>query len=79
MARELTRHERILARHYLQELTERARLARDAVRLDSGHLMITDIAWMEQWDALKASLDRFTEDVMAGRVSDPIWKLDRNE
>jgi hypothetical protein len=64
MARELTRAERVRARHLLQVLSEQARAVRNAVEPDTGFLLhITDEVWERQWLALRKDLDAFTEQV----------------
>lgn len=77
MARTLTRHEKILARHYLQLLMEGARQVRDAMDPNYGRLHITDEVWQEQWLALRKHLDEFTESVIDGRGVTGMYE-DRN-
>lgn len=64
MARNLTRQERIEARHLLQELMENARTARNALDPVSGMLAVSDEAWQEQWQSLKLALEKFSGKVM---------------
>lgn len=73
MARNLTRHERILARHYLQVLSEQALTVRNAMDPEWGMLGVTDEAWAEQWAALTKDLDAYTENVRAGRETSGLW------
>ncbi len=80
MARLLTSHERILARHRLQELSEDALKVRDAMDPGYGMLGLTDIQWIEQWEHLRAQLDAFTENVRLGRETSSLWPGgDRNQ
>lgn len=69
MGRQLTRQERIEARHLLQELSEQARSVRNALDPVSGVLNITEHVWDEQWHALKRHLDSYTQRVLAGESS----------
>lgn len=61
MSRPLDKQERIYARHLLQELSEQAKLVRNAMDPLHGMHTITVEAWREQWDALTKNLDYFTE------------------
>lgn len=63
MARNLTRTERIRARHLLQELSEHALSARNAMDPVSGMMAVSDEAWAGQWRELTRALDSFTCDV----------------
>jgi hypothetical protein len=76
--RQLTKQERIQARHLLQVLSELARQVRNAVEPVTGVLSITDDAWYAQWDAMKRDLDDFTEGVREGRSPAPYTTGDRN-
>lgn len=76
MPRPMTRQERILARHWLQELSEQAKVVRDAVHPNYGVHTVTDIQWEEQWLTLRKNLDGFTADVMAGRTPASIKGID---
>ena len=67
MARNLTRTERIRARHLLQELSENARSVRNALDPAHGMLAVTDEAWRDQWLALTRDLDAFTGRVISGK------------
>lgn len=58
--RRLTPQERIEARHLLQQLTEQAGAARNAMDSQHGVLTVTVGAWAAQWEALKRELDSFT-------------------
>lgn len=80
MARELTKAERIQARHLLQVLSEQARSVRNAVEPNAGVLRITDETWEQQWAALRKDLDAFTERVKRGEQSVTLRGLgsDRN-
>lgn len=62
-----------MARHYLQELMENARLARNALDPMSGVMAVTDAAWQAQWNSLRKDLDRFTDNVKAGRETTGLW------
>jgi hypothetical protein len=64
MARNLTRTERIRARHLLQELSEHARTVRNAMDPVSGMLAVSYEAWASQWRELTRALDYFTCTVM---------------
>jgi hypothetical protein len=66
-ARDMSLDERMWARHLLQELTEHARLVRNAIDPYSGVKVVTTEAWAEQWASLTKVLDTFTKDVLAGR------------
>jgi hypothetical protein len=67
MARALTVDERLWARHLLQMLSEQCKPVRRAMDPQEGVKNVTDVAWKDQWESLKAALDTFTDDVMAGR------------
>lgn len=69
--RQMTRSERIQARHLLQELAEHARAARNAMDPLHGMLAITAGAWQAQWQALKNDLDLFTAKVTGAVVNTP--------
>ena len=64
MARNLTRTERIQARHLLQELSEHALSVHNAVDPVSGMLAVSYEAWARQWRELTRALDSFTCAVM---------------
>jgi hypothetical protein len=61
MSRQLTKSERNELRHYLQELTERARSVRNAVEPETGVLGLTVEAWRSQWEALTRNIDSITD------------------
>jgi len=63
----LTVDERLMARHYLQELKEGVPGVRDAMEPYTGVVRITDEAWYGQWAALTRNLDYFTEEVVRKR------------
>lgn len=63
MSRKLTDEERIEARHWLQQLSEQARMVRDAMDPRHGVLNITDDVWIDQWVSLKSELEKFTDRV----------------
>jgi septation ring formation regulator EzrA len=63
--RNLTRRERIEARHLLQELSEQAKGVRNAMDPVSGMLAVSDEAWARQWASLTKALDDFTKQVAA--------------
>lgn len=69
MHRQLTRQERIEARHLLQVLSELARTVRNAMDPISGVQRITDHQWDDQWHSMKRDLDSFTQRVLEGRPS----------
>lgn len=73
MARLLTSHERVVARHWLQELSEHALAARNALDPAHGRLAVTDEVWIGQWAALRRPLDTFTENVRLGRETSGMW------
>ena len=61
MNRQLTKNERIRARHLLQELSEQAKSIRNAMDPLHGIMYIDHDMWEEQWNSLKKELDYFTE------------------
>jgi hypothetical protein len=73
----LTKHERILARHHLQVLSEQAQAVRNAMDPAYGRLAITDRGWAEQWTELTKHLDAYTRDVLAGKNPSGLWPADR--
>jgi hypothetical protein len=63
MSRNLTRQERIEARHRLQELSEQAQSVRNAMDPVSGMMAVSDETWRQQWLSLRRELDAFTSRV----------------
>jgi selenocysteine lyase/cysteine desulfurase len=76
--RELTRTERIEARHWLQELSEHARSVRNAMHPAEGVQRVTVTSWEGQWQDLRKHLDAYTARVRAGKDA-PGGLYDRNE
>lgn len=65
--RRLTPEERIEARHWLQQLAEQARAARNAMDPAHGVAAVTVDVWAAQWRSLKTELDDFTHRVIENR------------
>jgi hypothetical protein len=58
--RNLSKEERIRARHLLQELSEAAKSVRNAMDPQHGMLALSVHAWEGQWASLTDELDYFT-------------------
>jgi hypothetical protein len=70
--RKLTDHERIEARHLLQELSENAKTVRDAMDPMHDVHTITVLQWQGQYTTLIARLQYFTEHLPGGETA-PFW------
>lgn len=62
--RQVTSGERYELRHLLQELSEYARSARNAVEPETGVIGLSTGQWEEQWEEMKAHIDAFTRQVL---------------
>jgi hypothetical protein len=62
--RQVTSGERYELRHLLQELSEHARSARNAVEPETGVYGLSTGQWEEQWEQMKAHIDAFTRQVL---------------
>jgi hypothetical protein len=65
VSRQLTKGERNEARHLLQELSETARLVRNAVEPETGVFVLTAEQWEQQWNQMTLALEVFTAQVRA--------------
>lgn len=66
-SRALDKGERNHLRHLLQELSEHARGARNAIEPETGVLKVTDKAWAWQMESLTAALDSYTDEILGRR------------